>query len=64
MEDAIEMYGAVSIADIYDLAGITNYRGEFVDRNWGWSAMDGIKIRRRGGKYLLDLPKAENIKER
>lgn len=64
MEDAIEMYGAVSVADIYDLAGITNYRGDFVDRNWGWATMDGIKVRRRGGKYLLDLPKAENIKER
>ena len=64
MEDAIEMYGAISVADIYDLSGITNYKSDFVDRTWGWTSMEDIKIRRRGGKYLLDLPKTENLKER
>lgn len=63
MEDAIEMYKAVSVADLYDLAGISNPKGDFTNRSWGWTSTDDIKIRRRGGKYVLDLPKPENIRD-
>lgn len=63
MEDAIEMYKAVSVADLYDLAGVSNPKGDFTNRNWGWTSTEDIKIRRRGGKYILDLPKPENIRD-
>lgn len=63
MDDALELYNAVSVADLYELAGITDMKADFTKKNWGWSSMEGIKIRRRGGKWILDLPKVEDIRD-
>lgn len=48
--------GSVSVADLYELVGITS---KFVDTKWGWSESDlstaTVKSVRHG--HMLDLPK-------
>lgn len=64
MADALERFKAVSVADLYDLAGVSNTVGEFTDKNWGWTGLEGTKVRRaRGGGYYLDLPRVEDIRD-
>lgn len=55
MDELIETYGVVSVADLYDLVGITcNY----TDNKYGWTNIRNAEpIRVRKG-YLLNLPKA------
>lgn len=53
--DIIEEYGMVSVADLYDLVGIT---GEYTDHKYGWTNLrNADHVRVRDG-YLLRLPKA------
>lgn len=55
MDELIETYGVVSVADLYDLVGITcNY----TDNKYGWTNIRNAEpIRVRKG-YMLNLPKA------
>ena len=54
MDDLIETYGYVSVADLYDLVGIL---GTPNDNKWGWTNIRTAEpIRVRDG-YLLKLPK-------
>lgn len=55
MVDAIETFGMVTIADLYDLAGIT---GTFQDHKWGWENLSSANVSRVREGYLLNLPKA------
>lgn len=55
MDDLIETYGIVSVADLYDLIGYTN--GSYNDNKWGWTNIRTAEpIHVRDG-YLLKLPK-------
>lgn len=55
MDELIETYGVVSVADLYDLVGIT---GNYTDNKYGWTNIRNAEpIRVRDG-YLLKLPKA------
>lgn len=64
MMDALERYPSVSVADLYDIAGVSNIVGDFTDKNYGWTDLSDAKIRRaRGGGFFLDLPKAEDIRD-
>lgn len=55
MDDLIETYGIVSVADLYDLIGYTN--GTYNDNKWGWTNIRTAEpVRVRDG-YLLKLPK-------
>lgn len=60
--DLIEKYESASIADLYELVGLT---GNFTDNKWGWTSMQGAGVARtrNGGApaYLLDLPKPEPL---
>lgn len=54
MDELIEMYGVVSVADLYDLIGVT---GNYTDNKYGWTNIRNAEpIRVRDG-YLLKLPK-------
>lgn len=55
MDELIDMYGTVSVADMYDLVGKTcNY----TDNKYGWTNIRNAEpIRVRDG-YMLKLPKA------
>lgn len=52
--DMIEDYGMVTVADFYDLVGIT---GNFTDNKYGWENLSRADIRRVRDGYLIDLPR-------
>lgn len=58
MDELIETYGLVSVADLYDLVGVT---GSYTDNKYGWTDIRmGSVIRVRDG-YMIKLPKASPI---
>ena len=59
MDELIDAYGIVTVADLYDLIGIT---GNYTDNKYGWTSLARAKtVRTRDGRYTLDLPKAYPI---
>lgn len=55
MEEIIEEYGFVRVADLYDLVGIT---GDYTDNKYGWTSIRSAEpVRVRNG-YMLRLPRA------
>ena len=60
MDEIIDNYdGIVSVADLYDLVGIT---GSYTDHKYGWTNLRNAKVVRVREGYILDLPKALPIK--
>lgn len=56
MDEMIETYGMVSVADLYDLVGVT---GNYTDNKYGWiNIRNAEPVRLRDGGYMLKLPKA------
>jgi hypothetical protein len=55
MEDLLDTYGVVSVADLYDLVGI---QGDYTDNKYGWSNLRNADIQRLREGYLLKLSKA------
>lgn len=55
MDDLIATYETVSVADLYDLVGIT---GRYTDNKYGWSDISSATVVRVSDGYLLKLPKA------
>ena len=53
VEQIIE-YGQATVADLYDLVGIT---GEFTDNKYGWIDLRSASVSRARDGYLLILPK-------
>ena len=59
MTELIDTYDSVSVADMYDLAGMScNY----TDNNYGWTNLRNAETIRVGGGYMLRLPKAAPLK--
>ena len=55
MDDLIDNYGMVSVADLYDLVGVT---GNYTDNKYGWTNLRNADVQRVRDGYLLKLPKA------
>lgn len=56
MDGIVDMYGSVSMGDLYDLIGIT---GKYTDNKYGWRNIRNAEaVRCRDGGYMLKLPKA------
>lgn len=55
MDELIESYGIVSVADLYDLVGIT---GNYTDNKYGWTNIRNAETVRVRDGYMLKLPKA------
>lgn len=56
MDELIDTYGIVSVADLYDLVGIT---GSYTDNKYGWTDIRSAKaVRVRDGGYMLKMPRA------
>jgi hypothetical protein len=55
MDDLIDTYGMVSVADLYDLVGIS---GSYTDNKYGWTNLRSADVQRVRDGYLLKLPKA------
>ena len=59
MDDLIQTYGIVSVADYYDLVGKT---ANFTDNNYGWTNISNVTVAHlRDGGYTLKLPRAVPI---
>lgn len=55
MNGAIATYGQVSVADFYDLMGIT---ANYTDNSYGWFNLAGAQIRAVNGGFVIAFPKA------
>ena len=55
MDDLIDNYGIVSVADLYDLVGVS---GNYTDNKYGWTNLRNADVQRVRDGYLLKLPKA------
>lgn len=55
MEELIEVYGSASVADLYDLVGVT---GRYTDNKYGWTSLRSASVARTREGYLLKLPRA------
>ncbi len=59
MEEMIDRYKMVRVADLYDMVGIT---GDYTDNNYGWTNLRSADIARtRDGGYMIRLPRAVPI---
>lgn len=55
MDELLDVYGVVSVADLYDLVGIN---GNYTDNKYGWTNLRAASVQRIRDGYLLKLPKA------
>lgn len=59
MDELIETYGFVTVADLYDLVGKSC---SYTDNKYGWTNLRNAEtVRVRGGDYMLRLPRASTI---
>ena len=65
MVDRIDKYNEVSVAEFFDLAGITLDWVEEQEKDaWGWKDPSAIgKPRRRRGKYIIPLPRPVRLED-
>ena len=52
--EMIEKYGQATVADLYDMVGITE---EFTDRSYGWTNLRSADVERIREGWMLILPK-------
>ena len=55
MDELIDTYGLVRVADLYDLVGVS---GNYTDNKYGWTNIRNAKIVRVRDGYMIELPKA------
>lgn len=55
MDELIESYGLVSVADLYDLVGIN---GNYTDNKYGWFSIRTASVVHVRDGYMIKLPKA------
>lgn len=58
MDELIELYGMVSVADLYDLVGIT---GNYTDNKYGWTNIRNAETVHVRDGYMLRLPKVTSL---
>ena len=58
MNNLIDEYDSVSVADLNQIVGIT---GSYTDEHYGWYDISSVRIRRANGGYLIDLPRPKPI---
>lgn len=61
MDEIVEQYGVVTVADLFDLAGITG--NGYTDQNYGWTSTRSASVERnRHGEYFLKLQRPSSIR--
>lgn len=60
MFELLNQYRAVSIADMFDLAGVSSPNG-YTDNKYGWSDLRDARIVRVNSGYMIDLPRAGQL---
>lgn len=58
MDELMETYGLVRVADLYDLVGIT---GNWTDNKYGWTNIRNAEIVRGRDGYVIKMPRAVPI---
>lgn len=58
MHDTIGRYGIVTVADLYDMAGLT---APYTSQKYGWMSVNGVESGRVRDGYVLKLPRAVPI---
>ena len=59
LDELIDRFGIVSVADLYDIAGLSC---DHTYNNYGWTSLSAAKpVRLRNGHYILSMPKAMPI---
>lgn len=58
MDELMETYGLVRVADLYDLVGIT---GNYTDNKYGWTNIRNAEIVRVRDGYMIKMPRAVPI---
>jgi len=58
MQDILNQYDIVSVADLKELVGLP---ASYIDNAWGWTFLGDVQIRQIREGYLLDLPSSEPI---
>lgn len=58
MNELVDMYGMVTVADMYDLVGVT---GQYTDNAYGWTNVRNADIVRIRDGYVIKLPKVMPI---
>lgn len=59
MNNVIERYGFVTVADMYDIADVTH---PYTSAKYGWTSIATAEVSRcRNGSYIIKLPKARPI---
>ena len=59
MDEIMEEYNIVRVADLYDLVGVT---GDYTDNNYGWTNIRNAKIVHVRDGYKIDMPRALPIR--
>ena len=59
MDELMEEYQIVRVADLYDLVGIT---GEYTDNNYGWTNIRNASVERVRDGYKIKMPRALPIR--
>lgn len=59
MDELISTYGMVSVADLYDLVGVSC---SYTDNNYGWTDLKSASVERGRDGYFLKLPKITSLK--
>ena len=61
MDEIVEQYGVVTVADLFDLAGITG--NGYTDQNYGWTSTRSASVERnRHGEFFLKLQRPSSIR--
>ena len=55
MDDLMKEYKVVSVADFYELVGVT---GTYTDNNYGWTDISSAHVARVRDGYVIKLPRA------
>lgn len=53
LDEILDQYNMVRVADLYDLVGIT---GEYTDNKYGWTSLNTARVERVRDGYMLKLP--------
>lgn len=58
MDELIDRYRMVSVADLYDMVGVT---GNYTDNKYGWTDISTARISRTREGFTLDLPRPKAL---
>ena len=60
MEDILDQFGCVSVADLYDLADVA--APNYTVNNYGWTSLTNAQVLRCRDGYIIKLPKVTSLK--